>query len=175
MKKLLPFLLVLFIGVSCSESEDALISNPAANTASRPKPVDTRLDPTKLARVIFYPQTANERIWFFYPNGLLRRITKHDGTLVQSFTYDGSSNLIKTVFISEGWWSASYTNTYTYNNSNHITSINGQTVQFNASENRYVIGNPDTPNHIDINLNSDLTFESIHRIGTISKQMMRVI
>ncbi|HMK06639.1 MAG TPA: hypothetical protein VK476_03855, partial [Flavobacterium sp.] len=130
MKKLFLFLPIFFFCFSCSESDD-LISSVSKDNASRPGPVINRIDPTKLARVIFYPQTVSERIWFFYPNGLLQKITKHDGALVQTFTYDANSNLIKTVYISEGWL-PSYTNTYTYDSSNKIATINGQTVLYDA-------------------------------------------
>ena len=152
MKKIFSFMILAFITISCSNTED-----PA-----------TPIDPTKLAKVIFYPNTLSERHWNFYPNGLLKEIIKPDGTILQSFVYDRNNNLLSsTVFNSNTSLNVSYN--FTYDNNNHIDSYNGKVVTYNPTENSYTVHNNYTitnPSHYDeidsweITLNNELLITS---------------
>jgi hypothetical protein len=152
MKKITSFLILLFAFVSCSAPENESAAILALNdVASRPGPVIGRLDPTKLARVIYYPGTDHERTWFFYPNGLLRKIVTPDGTLIQDFFYDANKNLTATHFYGDPYFIGDpYSYTFTYDISNHVTSANGVQITYNSSNNTYSRGTT------TITLNPDL-------------------
>ncbi len=164
MKKLYAVLVLIFLLFSCSESDDF---DQNENISRKPtKPINA-LDPTKLARVVFYPGTSYEKIWFFYPNGLIKKITTHNGTLLQNFLYDANKNLIQTNY------SNSNSYTFTYDNNNHITSLNGQNVLYDATSNQYIFqyppiinNNPECPwcydyaDRREITLNEDLLIQN---------------
>ena len=165
MKKIYALFVLAFITFSCSESDD--FSSGALSR--QPIKTVTRLDPTKLAKVVFYPGNGSEKNYYFYPNGLVRKITNGNGTLYQSFTYDAANNLIYTQRISNSAWVESYTYTFTYDANNHITAVNGLAVIYNATTNQYIFqyqpttsDNPDCPTCYDyvdrteITLNNDL-------------------
>ena len=163
MKKIYALLVIIFITFSCSTSDD--FTSGGASLRQPVKPV-TRLDPTKLARVIFYPGTTYERVWFFYPDGLLKKITNPNGTILKDFIYDSHKNLITShTYSSNG----NSTYIFTYDSSNHITSVNGRAVTYNAVTNQYIFqyqpifsNDPECPTCFDyadrteITLNSDL-------------------
>ena len=88
-----------------------------------------------LQRVDFYPGTISEKRWLFNADGLLKLITKANGTLVEKFTYDTNNNVIQNIKYENGL--PVETNLITYNLSNKITVINGINYNYSASENRY--------------------------------------
>jgi hypothetical protein len=135
MKNIFSLLILLLSIISCSAPEEETQQIPAGNNL-RPKPEIGANDPNKLSRVIFYPGTNYEEQFFFYQNGLLRKITKHDGTLIQDFIYDANKNLTLSHKIST--W-ATYTLTFTYDSSNYITSVNLKPVTYNAASNKYIL------------------------------------
>ena len=163
MRKTYPLLLFILIAFSCSES-DAILKTNNTIAGKQPIKVINALDPTKLAKIIYFPGTAYESQWFFYSNGLLKKITKQDGTVVQNFIYDANKNLTFTSHIgSAGNAAISYS--FTYDNSNHITSCNGQPVTYDAIANKYIyqyipINDYDYPDNREIILTSDLLITS---------------
>lgn len=155
MKKLLLILPIFLFCFSCSDSENDLLL-PTSND-SRPGPVDTRIDRTKLARVKFYPGTTHERIWYFYPNGLLKKIVNPDGTIIQDFFYDSRQNLTLTNFYGDTYFTGSpYIAKFKYDSANHIVAINELPVAYNAVANRYDF-NIDFFSY-QVHLKSDLSF-----------------
>ena len=74
MRKTYPLLLFILIAFSCSES-DAILKTNNTIAGKQPIKVINALDPTKLAKIIYFPGTAYESQWFFYSNGLLKKIT----------------------------------------------------------------------------------------------------
>ena len=164
MKKIYALLVIAFITFSCSESDDFSSSNePQFRQPIRPV---IRLEPTKLARVVYSPGASNQQDWYFNAAGLLRKITKPNGTILKDFFYDAHKNLIT----SHNYTTAgTYTYSFVYDSSNHITSLNGRAVIYNAATNQYVFyyqpiisNNPECPTCYDytdrteITLNSDL-------------------
>ena len=95
MNKIYSLLLLVLMSYSCSNDDVVSKDNPQQRKPGR---VINALDPTKLARVIFYPGTNNERRWFFYPNGLLKKIVDANGTLLQTFVYDTNNNWVQFQF-----------------------------------------------------------------------------
>ena len=138
MKKLYAVLFLSFMFFSCSESDDF---NQKENISRKPTKPITALDPTKLARVIFYPGTNQERHWYFYPNGLLRRIVLTNGTIIQNFTYDHNNNLIQTQFFGDPFLSLESPNTknFTYDTNNRINSVNGNPINYDPITNSYLL------------------------------------
>jgi len=150
MKKIILILPIFLFLFSCSDPETVLTQSPSDN-ASRPKPHAPVSDPTKLSRVVYYPGTDHERSWFFYPNGLLRKIVTSAGALIQDFSYDGHGNLATTHFYGDPYFVGSpYSITFTYDSSNHLTSWNGFPLVYNAANNTY-LNEPAT-----VTLNADL-------------------
>lgn len=148
MKNLISFFLLVFATISCNDSNDqiSIIAN----------------DPTKLAKVIFDPKTPNEKHWNFYSNGLLKEITKSDGTILQTFVYDTNNNLLNNTASNDNLYPIS-SNSFAYDNNNHITLFNGNLVVYIQSTNSYLINyNPlklvseDLLNTIQIDLNNEL-------------------
>jgi hypothetical protein len=139
MKKLFLFLPIFFFCFSCSESDD-LLAPTSKDDVSRPGPVINRVDPNKLSRVVFFPNTTYEKIWWMNRDGLLAKVTTHSGLLIQSFSY-ANGNLKATNYQGS-------TTTFTYDSSNHITSVNGIPVTFDAVNNRYSYAS------MTVNLNS---------------------
>lgn len=138
MKKIYSLFVLILITFSCSESDSLIPSIDSNNAASR-QDINglTVLDPTKLAKVIFYPGTTYQKNWFFYPNGLLRKITDSNGTLLQKFVYYSNQNLLSSTKYSGSF---PVTTTYTYDNSVHINSINGNAINYDAATNQYING-----------------------------------
>lgn len=99
----------------------------------------TTIDPNLLQRIDFYPGLAFERRWVFNTDGLLKEITKSDGTLVQDFTYDNNNRLINSTVFNDNGFNQTYT--FTYDNSNFVNSVNGETVNYNAGLDSYYVGN----------------------------------
>jgi len=157
MKKIL--LLLAFVAVSCS-SEPIPVASDEQNPDTAKNgynPGGTRIDPTKLAKVIIGPGASNERQWFFYPNGLLWQIRKPDGTIQQTFQYDASNRLIASIGVS------GIPYYFTYDNQNRITSMglqtNTQPVSFDNATNTYILGT-DPIYHTEIVVNPDLLITS---------------
>lgn len=122
MKKLCFFLFSVFAILSCS------------NDTTDQNPDNTNL----LQRVDFHPGLTIERRWNFNTDGLLSSITKADGTVVQSFTYDANNRLISSTIFNEV--GANQTYTFTYNNNDFVTSVNGQALTYDLGLDGYYIG-----------------------------------
>lgn len=151
MKNLYAILSIALLFFSCSESDDFTPNN--SNAAKQPIKIIKALDPTKLAKVVFYPETNHERSWFFYPNGLLKKIVNHDGTLIQDFFYDANMNLTSTHFYGDPYFVGfPYNYTFSYDSSNHLILANSQIYTYNASNNTY------SQNDKTITLNSSQLF-----------------
>lgn len=130
---ILSFTLVFF---SCSESDDFTPNNSSA--AKQPIRVIKALDPTKLSKVIFYPGTNRERTWYFYTNGLLKKIVHNDGTLIQDFFYDANMNLSSTHFYGDpNFIGNPYNFNFSYDASNHLSLANSTQYTYNSSNNTY--------------------------------------
>jgi|SRR6218665_676982 len=125
MKKFYFLLIAICTLSSCNDSD----SDPANDTNSN-----------LLQRVDFHPGEASERRWHFNADGLVYQITKADGTVVQSFTYDNQNRLISTTINS----TISETHTFTYDHNDFVTSVDGNPVHFNPSQNAYYTGNLNT-------------------------------
>lgn len=106
MSKTLVALLVFAFLFSCNSDGDSAPANS--------------IDPTLLQKVIFYPNSSNPTVYNFYENGLLKEIVR--GSNTKTFVYDGNNNLIS--LTSTG--TQQFTNIYTYDTSNFLTSVNGQ-------------------------------------------------
>lgn len=92
-----------------------------------------------LQRVDFFPGLAIETRWNFNADGLLIETTKADGTILQNFTYDANDRLTSsTLFNNDG---TTETHTFTYDNNGFVTSVDGQTVTFDANLDAYYVGN----------------------------------
>ncbi|MEK8180500.1 hypothetical protein WMW71_09125 [Flavobacterium buctense] len=123
MKNCCYIFIAFFMLLSCS------------NDTSDQANIDTNL----LQRIDFYPGLAFERRWVFNTDGLLKEITKSDGTLVQDFTYDNNNRLINSTVFNDNGFNQTYT--FTYDNTNFVNSVNGETVNYNASLDSYYVGN----------------------------------
>lgn len=123
MKKLIPFFLLTFIVFSCSDSDDSGVAIPI-------------IDTSKLAKVIFDPKTPSEKHWNFYPNGLLKEITKPDGTILQNFVYDAKNNLLSSSIIAEPYNS----HKFTYNNTNFVAMIDDEKVNYDSTLDAFYTG-----------------------------------
>jgi hypothetical protein len=157
MRTIYSLLVLVLITFSCSESDD--FTQLQNNQKQSPNSI-LKLDPTKLAKIIYFPGAPYESQWVFYPNGLLKKITKHDGSIVQNFIYDANRNLIFTSHIGSNG-NPAISSSFTYDNTNHITSYNGQTVTYDAAANKYIyqyvpINDYDYPDSREIILNNDL-------------------
>jgi hypothetical protein len=106
-----------------------------SNDTSDQATIDTNL----LQRIDFYPGLAFERRWIFNTDGLLKEITKSDGTLMQDFTYDNNNRLINSTIFNDNSFNQTYT--FTYDNTNFVNSVNGETVNYNAGLDSYYVGN----------------------------------
>lgn len=151
MNKIYSLLLLVLMSYSCSNDDVVSKDNPQQRKPGR---VINALDPTKLARVIFYPGTNNERRWFFYPNGLLKKIVDANGTLLQTFVYDTNNNWIKfQLFGANPIFSI-----FNYDGNNRVSNSNTNgtnfTYNFNPATNSYVVG------AYTRTLNSDNTYGS---------------
>ncbi|MBS1535767.1 MAG: hypothetical protein JST78_11870 [Bacteroidetes bacterium] len=140
MKKLYAILSFALLFFSCSDTDEFDQNNAAAKQPIRSV---TALDPTKLAKVVIWPgiQYA-EKHFYFYPNGLIKKITEPNGTLVKDFVYDGNQDLI---IMHYNYGGTIYTSTFAYDSSHRVTSINGYPVGYDAVQNRYVISYTPTP------------------------------
>jgi hypothetical protein len=162
MKKIYPLLFLVLLSFSCSDADDIILKdNPQLRKPGR---VINALDPTKLAKVVFYPESTSEKNYYFYPNGLLRKITNANGSLFQTFTYDSNNNLIYTQRSST---SQSYTYTFTYDGSSHITSVNGDAVAYDSIANQYIFhyppvfpNDPDCPTCYDYTDRTEITLNN---------------
>jgi hypothetical protein len=123
MKNLIYFFLLTFITISCSDSDDSGVAIPI-------------IDTSKLAKVIFDPKTPSEKHWNFYTNGLLKEITKPDGTILQNFVYDAKNNLLSSTNITEPYNS----HKFTYDNNNFVASIDGEKVNYDSTLDAFYTG-----------------------------------
>jgi YD repeat-containing protein len=149
MKKL--FLLLFLPALFCFASSLMLVS-----CSSDDVPVNyTNNDPTLLKKVIFNDGQPYEKHWNFNADGLLKAITQADGTVIQTFTYDASHNLLSTAG-----------HTFTYDSSNIITTVDGYPVaySYDAAGGKYTFDysvpageDPaDFPHRTEIIVNQDL-------------------
>lgn len=91
-------------------------------------------NPNLLQRVDFYPNSPNEKRWLFNTDGLLEKITKADGTVIQDFTYNSNNLLISST---EYTTSGNVTHTFTYTNEGFVSSVNNQILLYDASIDTY--------------------------------------
>lgn len=125
------YILLAFTGLllSCSNSDE---------NASPNQP-----NPNLLQRVDFYPGTSVEKRWLFNTDGLLEKITKADGTVLQHYSYDSQDRLIMLeTFYSDG--SPAETINYTYDANGIVTSANGMALTYDATTSTYTYGNTNT-------------------------------
>lgn len=121
MKKLYFLLISICLLTSCSD--DSSTNDP---------------NPNFLQRVDFYPNLTFERRWLFNTNGLLNKITKADGTIVQNFTYDSNNRLISSTLFNDN--GINETHTFTYDNNDFVTSVDGVVVNYDSTINAYYTG-----------------------------------
>ncbi|RZJ32027.1 MAG: hypothetical protein EOO48_00155 [Flavobacterium sp.] len=76
-----------------------------------------------LESVVFNVGGSNEAHYSFYANGLLKDKRKADGTLLKEFVYDDQQRVIS-------FFAGAGTLNFTYDDQNHITSINGSPLYF---------------------------------------------
>jgi hypothetical protein len=131
MKKIYSLLIIVVISYSCSNDDIVSKDNPQQRKPGR---VINALDPTKLARVIFDPGTTYEVRHFFYNNGLVRKLTKADGTVLKDFTYNSNNDMVLMHYYVGN---QVYTTTYTYDSAHHVTTIGGFPYTYDAINNRY--------------------------------------
>lgn len=117
MKKLLTLFIVAITLFSCSSSDD---DNANPNLV--------------LEKVVFYRNSPNERHWII-TNGLLTKITKADGTLVEQFMYDSQGRIVSDTEYTNGIDGES--TTVTYNADNTIASVDGLPYTYNAATRTY--------------------------------------
>ena len=118
MKKIIVLFAIVNTFFSCSSDNSSSSTNP-----------------NLLQRVDFYPGTPNERRWNFNSDGLLTSITNSVGDQVELFVYDSNNNIIQDIKYDSGSPTENYL--ITYDSSNKITTINGRSYNYDASENRY--------------------------------------
>jgi len=121
MKRLFLLLALLALTISCSTDS----STPS-----------TAPNPNLLKRVDINMNTPQEQRLLFNSNGLLDTIKNSAGVLLQTFSYDSHNNVITHVNY-EG--TTPYTDTFTYDSTDHIVSVNNDPVTFDASTNKYTI------------------------------------
>jgi hypothetical protein len=119
MKKFLVLLFAIIVVTSCSNDSSSEIIPTASNG--------------KLQRVDFLPGSPNETRWHFNADGLLISITKADGTLVETFTYDFNNEVIQNIKFT-GTTSTTYNITY---NSGFIAEINGDNYNYSYVDHKY--------------------------------------
>ncbi len=123
MKNFFLFFIAVFTLLSCS------------NDTTDQTTIDTNL----LQRIDFFPGLTFERRWVFNTDGLLKEITKSDGTIVQDFIYDNNNRLINSTVFNDNGFNQTYT--FTYDNNNFVNSVNGETVNYNVGLDSYYVGN----------------------------------
>ena len=101
MRKLLS-LLFFAVLMSCQSSDTSTVMEQP--------------DPTKLQKVIWYPDGPAEKHWNFNADGLLAEVTTPDGSVLQTFQYDGNHRLIAVV-------GQGYSKSFGYDDANFLTSI----------------------------------------------------
>lgn len=119
-----------------------------------------------LEKVVFYPESDMEMHWLFNSDGLLYKITKADGTLLEEFIYDVNNNVIKDIIL--------YNTTYRtyiiqYNTNNIITKINDINYNYNSSSNNYYYSKD--LREFNCSLNADMLvtdFSYIDEVNNIS-------
>lgn len=134
MRKITWFLMLLLLGISCSEYENNIVVPVASDAASRPKPQDPKADPMKLTKVIFFPGQTTEQRLYFYPNGLLKKIVNRFGITTQTFIYDSQNNVTQIIGVNPS--------TFTYDSNNYLTSCNGEAVTYDGLANKYIFNYP---------------------------------
>jgi hypothetical protein len=119
MQSLLFLFLLPFLFLSCDNDDEKTIDSNAE----------------LLEKVVFYPESEQEVKWLFNENGLLSKITKANGTIIEEFIYDNNNNVKTDIIYNDD---ATFT-TYTilYNSENIITKINETDYNYIASENKY--------------------------------------
>jgi hypothetical protein len=120
MKTIFSLLMMALSLFSCSSEDNSAILNS-----------------NLLQRVDFYPNSPNEKRWLFNSDGLLYQITKADGTIVQDFTYNSNNLLISSTEYNN---SGNITHAFTYNNNGFVTSVDGETVNYDAGINAFYTG-----------------------------------
>ena len=97
------------------------------------------VNPNLLQRVDFFPGTISERRWLFNDDGLLTSITKADGTIVGSFTYDSHNRLISSTTVD--YMGTIENHSFTYDSNDFVTTVDGVTLIYNSSLNGFYTGN----------------------------------
>lgn len=143
MKKIYSLLILVLISVSCSDADDIISKeNPQLRKPGR---VINALDPTKLVKVIVWPGIQNaEKHLYFYPNGLLRKITASNENVVKNFVYDANQDLV-TINITAQSSTSVYSINFTYDDMHRVTSMNGKEVNYDSVSNKYIINYDPTP------------------------------
>ncbi len=111
----------------------ALTSSCTSDSESTTQP-----DPNLLQRVDFNPNTINEKRWLFDADGLLIEITKANGNVIQNFNYDSRNRLISSTIYNDS--GSNETHTFTYSNTDFVTSVDGVTLNYDATLGAYYTG-----------------------------------
>lgn len=151
MKKFYLILISICSLTSCSDTDDASPAEP---------------NPNLLQRVDFYPGTVNELRWLFNEDGLLEKITKADGTIVQDFTYDGNNRLVSSTLFNNGGANTTYA--FTYDSNGFVTAVNNQNLQYDSTSGNYYFGDLNTA-FTEFKINSDklLTYSKTANIEEV--------
>lgn len=120
MKKL-AFIFTLSLFFSCSKSDDETFNKKSIN-------------PNLLTKVIFDPNTSYEKHWDFNSDGLLQRISKPDGTIIQDFVYDSNSLLISTTKYDV---IPNVNFSFGYDTNGYVNSVNGVTYTYDSATSSY--------------------------------------
>lgn len=120
MKKFYFLFNFILICISCSTDSSSIAVNP-----------------NLLQRVDYYPGTVSEKRWIFNGDGLLKEITKADGTVVQSFTYNSHNLLTSSTVFNSG---LTENHTFTYDNNDFVNTVDGQTLNYDTTIGAYYLG-----------------------------------
>ena len=95
-------------------------------------------NPNLLQRVDLYPGTLSEKRWNFNSDGLLKEITKADGTVVENFTYDSQNRLINSTSFSDVGFNE--THIFTYDTNGFVITVDGENINYDSTLNAYYTG-----------------------------------
>jgi hypothetical protein len=93
-------------------------------------------DSNLLQRIDFYPGMAAEARWLFNADGLLYKITKADGTVIQEFTYDSQNRLVQS---DQYYWIEEH-HTFTYDSNDLVATVDGAVVHYDSGLDAYYTG-----------------------------------
>lgn len=130
MKKIAPLFFLLLTLVSCNSDDETVTQTSIP-----------------LQKVIFNYNNPNyEKHWNFNENGLLSEITKADGTVLQTFSYNNTGQLVSSVIYNST--SPNQTYTFTYDATGNVSSYNGTTISYDNATDSYYTGDLSGSNRV---------------------------